>query len=366
MIDCYRDDYGVDFDPRYFPVTPEEYRELTSNGTDVDLSGYYTSGQTDALLAKKADKSELSLKQDVLTAGDNIEIDSAGTISVTGIIDDTTATTESTYSSSKINELIGDISSFDIQVVNELPETGQEHTIYFVPSPDSGLTNVKEEYMWISNQWELIGTTQIDLSDYVTTSDLATALSDYATTSALTSGLAEKQDVLTAGDNIEITSGGTISATDTTYEASDFDIKDLADSTGLRDEWSGKQDALTEGSGIEIDSAGTISVSSEIISGAAAGATALQSVPSEYVTETELSTALSEKQDTLTAGDGISIVDNVISTMNENNFVTVVEDGFYIIDSNNNIGFYVDDDGYHGVNATPSGGDVIELYNTTF
>jgi hypothetical protein len=33
--------------------------------------------------------------------------------------------------------------------------------------------------------------------------------------------------------------------TDTTYTASDFDIKNLADSTGLRTTWSNKQDALT-------------------------------------------------------------------------------------------------------------------------
>lgn len=33
--------------------------------------------------------------------------------------------------------------------------------------------------------------------------------------------------------------------TDTTYTASDFDIKDLTDSTNLRSTWSGKQDALT-------------------------------------------------------------------------------------------------------------------------
>jgi hypothetical protein len=31
----------------------------------------------------------------------------------------------------------------------------------------------------------------------------------------------------------------------TTYTASSFDIKDLADSTGLRTTWSNKQDALT-------------------------------------------------------------------------------------------------------------------------
>jgi hypothetical protein len=32
----------------------------------------------------------------------------------------------------------------------------------------------------------------------------------------------------------------------TTYTASSFDIKDLADSTSLRSTWSGKQDALSE------------------------------------------------------------------------------------------------------------------------
>ena len=37
-----------------------------------------------------------------------------------------------------------------------------------------------------------------------------------------------------------------ISATDTTYVAGDFDIKDLADSTGLRTTWSWKQDAIND------------------------------------------------------------------------------------------------------------------------
>ena len=64
-----------------------------------------------------------------------------------------------------------------------------------------------------------------------------------------------KQDILTAGENIEITSAGTISVTGITEPiASDFDIKDLADSEGLREEWSGKQDALTAGDNIEITS----------------------------------------------------------------------------------------------------------------
>lgn len=46
-----------------------------------------------------------------------------------------------------------------------------------------------------------------------------------------------------AGDNIQI-NGNVISAVDTTYTASDFDIKGLADSEGLREEWSGKQNPI--------------------------------------------------------------------------------------------------------------------------
>ena len=61
----------------------------------------------------------------------------------------------------------------------------------------------------------------------------------------------EKQEALVAGDNIQI-NNNTISATDTTYTASDFDIKDLTDSTGLRSKWDNKQNALTAGNNIDI------------------------------------------------------------------------------------------------------------------
>lgn len=57
--------------------------------------------------------------------------------------------------------------------------------------------------------------------------------------------IAGKQDALTAGENIQI-NWNVISATDTTYTAADFDIKDLADSSHLRDYWSGKQDYISD------------------------------------------------------------------------------------------------------------------------
>ena len=85
--------------------------------------------------------------------------------------------------------------------------------------------------------------------------------------------------------------------------------------TGEKYVWNHKQDA--------IDDLQTIR------EGAALGATALQSVPSEYVTETELSNYHdSSKQDNLTAGTNIQINNNVISaTFTEQHVGDVVSVG---------------------------------------
>ena len=138
--------------------------------------------------------------------------------------------------------------------------------------------------------------------------------------SKINSELSGKQN--TISDLSDIRSGATLGATAVQPSA----LTDYATTSALTSGLSTKQDVLTSGSGVTIDSANTISVSSEVISGAALGATALQSVPSEYVTETELSTeladyattsaltvGLSSKQDTLVAGSGITISGNTIS-----------------------------------------------------
>ena len=159
-------------------------------------------------------------KQDTLTAGNNIEITSGGTISVTGIIDDSVIGNDSTYSSSKITNLISTIAQLSIEVVDELPESGDTHTMYLVPAQESGETNSRDEYLWIVDAstgvgtWELIGTTKTDLSDYYTVTEVNALLDD-------------KQDTLTAGDNIEITSGGTISVTGVT-SATEQALEDMS------------------------------------------------------------------------------------------------------------------------------------------
>lgn len=59
-----------------------------------------------------------------------------------------------------------------IEVVTELPEIGEANVIYLVPKQDEDENNVFDEYIWINDDWELIGTTDIDLSNYYTKSEV--------------------------------------------------------------------------------------------------------------------------------------------------------------------------------------------------
>lgn len=71
----------------------------------------------------------------------------------------------------------GQTTSFDVmngintnfQVVDVLPTTNiSTSTIYLVPSTTPGEENVYDEYIYVNGNWEHIGSTSVDLSDYVT------------------------------------------------------------------------------------------------------------------------------------------------------------------------------------------------------
>lgn len=75
-----------------------------------------------------------------------------------------------------VDNAISGVTQFDYQKVDVLPSTGVKGTIYLVPSGQSA-PNVYDEYLWLDDAWEIIGTTQIDLSGYVKTEDMNAALS---------------------------------------------------------------------------------------------------------------------------------------------------------------------------------------------
>lgn len=70
----------------------------------------------------------------------------------------------------------GDPGVIKLLIVNELPLVGSDDTMYFVPKQDTETSDLYDEYIWLDNQWELVGERQIkvDLTDYVKNTDYAT------------------------------------------------------------------------------------------------------------------------------------------------------------------------------------------------
>lgn len=77
---------------------------------------------------------------------------------------------------SLITSAIGNINSFEVSVVASLPTSDIDyidtHTIYFVSNSSSG-DSIYDEYMYINNSWEKIGSTAVDLSNYLQKTDIS-------------------------------------------------------------------------------------------------------------------------------------------------------------------------------------------------
>ena len=105
-----------------------------------------------------------------------------------------------TYTQEEVNNLIGLIPKFSIKVVESLPVTDISYTtVYLLKTSETETGNLYTEYIYVKvseqvSQWEKLGTQTLDLSDYVTTTDLNNALANYTTTTALNSLLSGKVD----------------------------------------------------------------------------------------------------------------------------------------------------------------------------
>lgn len=78
------------------------------------------------------------------------------------------------YNKNEVNNLINSIHTAEFKVVDALPLTGEPNIIYLLPNEQQGYQNVYDEYIFLvdSNSYELIGTTQTDLSNYYTKSEV--------------------------------------------------------------------------------------------------------------------------------------------------------------------------------------------------
>lgn len=76
-----------------------------------------------------------------------------------------------TQVSNAISAAIAGIKTVEFRIVSALPQTGEANVIYLV-SHTAKTDDIYDEYIYVDNKWEKIGTTDIDLSGYVRTSDL--------------------------------------------------------------------------------------------------------------------------------------------------------------------------------------------------
>ena len=101
-------------------------------------------------------------------------------------IDASAVTVDSTISASSTNDnaagskavydfvasAIAGITGFHAEIISALPSTGETNILYLVAKSTAASGNGYDEYLYINGAWELIGSTDIDLSGYVQASEM--------------------------------------------------------------------------------------------------------------------------------------------------------------------------------------------------
>ena len=229
-----------DIDDKPSSFTPSAHNHTSANVTA--LTGYAKAAAAGEIAASDSLNVALGKIQKTLDAKQN-----SGDV----IAEATKATKDgsgnvitSTYAT---KEELSAIPKFGITVVDSLPATGDNATVYLVRTGDES-GNLYTEYVYVNNKWEELGTQEVDLSNYATLDDLPTKLSDLTNDSgfitangtvahATTATSATKDSanntinttyikgVTYSGHTVTVTKGDNTSTTfntaDTTYDAAD-------------------------------------------------------------------------------------------------------------------------------------------------
>lgn len=148
-------------------------------------------GKIDALGGQTLAKTSTGSTQVTVTTAGSV---ATGLTSITVSTSDIASANELSQLKSKVEQHLTDAAGkLEINVVDTLPTTGEAGKIYLVPNAKSADKNVKDEYIWVNNAWELIGSTQIDLSAYATTESVTSAINSAKTEiKGTTDGLANR------------------------------------------------------------------------------------------------------------------------------------------------------------------------------
>ena len=154
-------------------VDKEDGKALSSNDYTDDekakLAGIAAGAQTNVIESVKVNGAALA----VTTKGVDITVPTK----VSQITNDSGYQTAAQVTSA-ISTAVADITSFEYELVDSLPKAGVKGTIYLIPVTGGSGQNIKEEYIWIGDKYEMLGTTEMDLSGYWSKAEFEAATTD--------------------------------------------------------------------------------------------------------------------------------------------------------------------------------------------
>lgn len=265
--------------------------EITVGG-EIDLSNYYKKSEVDNLLIIKADKSELTAKQDTLISGTNIKTINNQTILGSGNIEIQTSTGETDLSDYYTKEECNSTFATVSQMENKIDKIEGKSLI-----DDSEIARLATVTNYddtaINEQIATLNSSKLDVSTYTT--DKA----NFATIEQLN----EKQNVLISGENIKTINGNSLlgSGDITITGGGDIDLSNYYNKVEVDTKLDGKLDISTYNSDKE-----TFALKTELADYLTTENAAetyqpkgnyLTEIPSEYVTDTELNAGLNNKVD---------------------------------------------------------------------
>lgn len=284
-------------DTTYTPVTQqqaglmsaEDKVKLDNISANADVStddfGKIRIGDNILVAARKQDILNLikgdGIELTVDTQSNTIRIDAAITDIPEQVseIDDTSQAANKTWSAMKIKSLLNSISTLKIKNVQSLPTQNiKTDTIYLIPQENG---DDKDTYVYVDGQWEMIGSTSVDLEDYYTKEEVDTLINSKQnkvqanwnqTNSSADDYIKNKptipivnypvKDVKVDGNSVVNAAGiANITLPESRQEQSDWEENDVNAKTYIKNKPDVK--TYTQGRGIKISDDGKISIADD-------------------------------------------------------------------------------------------------------
>ena len=268
--------------------------EITVGG-EIDLSNYYKKSEVDNLLNNKANKSELIGKQDTLISGTNIKTINNQSILGGGNIEIQASTGETDLSDYYTKEECNSTFATVSQMENKVDKVEGKSLIDDSEIARLATLNNYDDSA-IKEQIATLNSSKLDVSTYTTDKG------NFATKTELN----DKQNTLISGQNIKTINGNSLlgSGDITITGGGDIDLSNYYN----KGEVDGKLDTKLDVTAYTQDKS-TFATKTELSNYLTTSNAAetyqpkgnyLTSIPTEYITETELSEGLSNKLDTST------------------------------------------------------------------